>query len=372
VLLACLIMAVQGAGVRPQYDLLNYLAVTAHYRSSNRAAARREIREWRSAEIAAAVRALRKAGDRLCAVPSQADDIDFRTVEAAVLLHADVGLASLQAMRFTEAEFHLDTSADLLEWSRQAAARARSFAAQRAALDARHGRSTPRPQIRERIDPGDFYQALAGTAVAVGFPLTARPFAEAAVRADTMDAGAHLIAGCVNASLAEEFALRRRDSDAERAREAAEKSLRDALALDPGRQEARLRLGKLLLDVRRAVEAESLLAEVDERGADDRQRYLARLFLGRVAERLGRPEDAVRLYRRALEAWPDSQAARLALAHALERSSGPAAPLVLVGATLGASRRPDRADDPWWLYLFGPLELTRAILERVWARALDP
>ena len=146
-----------------------------------------------------------------------------------------------------------------------------------------------------------------------------------------MDPGAHLIAGCVNASLAEEFALRRRDSDAQRAREAAEKALRDALALDPGLQEARLRLGKLLLDVGRAVEAESLLAEVDERAADDRQRYLARLFLGRVAERLGRPEEALRLYRRALEAWPDSQAARLALAHALERSSGPAAPLVLVG-----------------------------------------
>ena len=84
------------------------------------------------------------------------------------------------------------------------------------------------------------------------------------------------------------------------------------------------------------------------------------------------PEEALRLYGRALEAWPDSQAARLALAHALERSSGPAAPLVLVGATLGASRRSDRADDPWWLYLFGPVELTRAALERVWARALDP
>jgi tetratricopeptide (TPR) repeat protein len=156
------------------------------------------------------------------------------------------------------------------------------------------------------------------------------------------------------------------------AREAAEKALRDTLALDPGLQEARLRLGKLLLDVGRAVEAESLLAEVDERAADARQRYLARLFLGRVAERLGRPEEALRLYRLALEAWPDSQAARLALAHALERSSGPAAPLVLVGATLGASRRPDRAKDPWWLYLAGPLELTRALLERVWARALDP
>ncbi len=371
-LLLWLLLAAQASGVRPQYDLANYLAVATAYRSPNRARARREIREWRSGEIEAALRALREEGDRLRAVPAQATDIDFRTVEAAVLLHADVGLASLQALRFAEAEFHLDTAVELLEWSRRAAARARGFARQRAGLDARSGRPTPGLEIRERIDPGDFYQALAGTALAVGFPLTARPFAEAAVRADTMDTGAHLVSGCVNASLAEEFAVRRRDSDAQHAREAAEKALRDTLALDPGLQEARLRLGKLLLDLRRAVEAESLLAEVDERGADDRQRYLARLFLGRVAERLGRPEEALRLYRRALEAWPDSQAARLALARALERSSGPAAPLVLVGATLGASRRPDRAEDPWWLYLSGPLELTRILLERVWARALDP
>ena len=372
-LLLCFLVAAQAPLVRPQYDLANYLAVATASRSPNRALARREILEWRSGEIEAALQALRGEGDRLRAVPVQADDIDFRTVEAAVLLHSDVGLASLQAMSFAEAEFHLDTSVKLLEWSRHAAARARSFDNVRAYLDARDDRLPTHPRaIRDRIDLGDFYKALAGTALAVGFPLTARPFAEGAVRAGPMDAEAHLISGCVNASLAEECALGGRDSDAQRARAAAEKALRDTLALDPGLQEARLRLGKLLLDVGRAVEAESLLAEVDERGADERQRYLARLFLGRVAERLGRPGEALGLYGRALEAWPDSQAARLALAHALERSSGPAAPRVLVGATLAASRRPDRAEDPWWLYLSGPLELTRATLERVWARALDP
>ena len=372
-LVSALLVASQAPVVRPQYDLANYLAVAAAYRSPNRSLARREIREWRMAEMEAALRALRGEGDRLRAVAVDAGDIAFRTVEAAVLLHADVGLASLQALSLAEAEFHLDASVGLLEWSRHAAARARSFDNVRAYLDARDDRPPTHPRaIRDRIDVGDFYKALAGTALAVGFPLTARPLADGAVRASPLDPAAHLIAGCANASLAEEFALRRRDSDAQHAREAAEKALRDALALDPGLQEARLRLGKLLLDVGRAVEAEALLAEVDERGADDRQRYLARLFLGRVAERLGRPEEALHLYRLALEAWPDSQAARLALAHGLEVSSGPAAPLVLVGATLEASRRPDRVDDPWWLFLFGPVELTRAALERVWARALDP
>jgi tetratricopeptide (TPR) repeat protein len=376
VLLIWLLVAAQPLpvpSVRPQYDLANYLAVATAYRSPNRALARREIREWRSREIEAALRALREEGDRLRAVAVHTGDIDFRTVEAAVLLHAEVGLASLQAMSLAEAEFHLDASVRLLEWSRHAAARARSFDNVRAYIDARDDRLPTHPRaIRDRIDLGDFYKVLAGTSLAVGFPLTARPFADGAVRASPMDPGAHLIAGCVNASLAEEFTLRRRESDAQRAREAAEKALRDALALEPGLQEAHLRLGKLLLDLGRAVEAEPLLAGVGERADDERQRYLARLFLGRVVERLGRPEEALRLYRLALDAWPDSQAARLALAHALELSSGPAAPLVLVGATLGASRRPDRVEDPWWFYLSGPLELTRALLDRVWARALDP
>jgi len=64
-LLVCLLVAAQASGVRPQYDLANYLAVATAYRSPNRALARREIREWRSGEIEAALRALREEGDRL-------------------------------------------------------------------------------------------------------------------------------------------------------------------------------------------------------------------------------------------------------------------------------------------------------------------
>jgi hypothetical protein len=99
-LLLCLLVAAQSPVVRPQYDLVSYLAVATAYRSPNRALARREIREWRMAEIEAALRALRGEGDRLRVVAVEPGDIDFRTVEAAVLLHAEVGLASLQALSF--------------------------------------------------------------------------------------------------------------------------------------------------------------------------------------------------------------------------------------------------------------------------------
>jgi len=369
-LLLCLLVAAQASGVRPQYDLTNYLSVAAHYRTGSPATALREIREWRSAEIAAAVGALRKAEDRLRAVPVQANDIDFRTVEAAVLMHAEVGLIALAAMSPVDAETHLDTSLGLFEWSGLAASRQRERASRprkpQVALHEPAEPAAPALPIWPRIDRRDYYFALASATLAFGVPLTARPFAEEAVRAAPMDAEVCLLSGCVNASLAEAFALRHRDSDAERSREAAERKLRDALALDPGLQEARLRLGKLLLDERRTIEAEPLLAEVDERGADDRQRYLARLFLGRVADLREGHEGATRLYLRALQAWPDSQAARLALAHALERSSGPAAARPLVAASLAASARLGRAPDPWWDYPFGPRGLATAALARVW------
>ena len=372
-LLLCLLVAAQSPVVRPQYDLASYLAVAAQYRSSDGEAARREIREWRIAEIEAAVRALREAENRLRAVPVQVTDIDFRTVEAAVLMHAEVGLVHLQALNPVDAQVHLETSLRLFEWSRSAASRLRERASRR-----RTPQTGPRVPVEPpatallvdpRIHTRDYYFALAAAPLAMGFPRTARTLAEEAIRAAPMDAEVRLLAGCVAASLAEEAGLRHQDAGG--LLEDAERFLRDALALDPGLLEARLRLGKLLLDERRTIEAEPLLAEVDARAADDRQRYLARLFLGRVADRRGRPEEAVRSYRRALESWPDSQAARLALAHALEKSSGPAVPPVLVGATLSASRRLVRAQDPWWQYPFGPPGLAMAALDRVWNRTLQ-
>jgi tetratricopeptide (TPR) repeat protein len=227
-------------------------------------------------------------------------------------------------------------------------------------------------EIRESIDGRDFYVVLAAAALALGYAETAGPFAEKACREAPQDAEVHLVLGCVASALAAEKALQHHDSDAARAREDAEKAFRDALALDPATHEARLRLGKLLLDEHRTLEAEPLLAEIDAKATDARQRYLARLFLGRAAERSGRSEDAIRSYRRALTIWPDSQAARLALAHALEKSSGPGASRELVGTIFDPSRRRDGPSDPWFLYPIGPPGLAQAAFKRVWDRTLGP
>jgi tetratricopeptide (TPR) repeat protein len=225
--------------------------------------------------------------------------------------------------------------------------------------------------IQERIDRRDFYRSLAAAALAIGFPETARPFAARARREGPLDVEVQLVFGCVADSLAEVMVIQRRESEAGPLRDEAERAFRDALALDGTLHEARLHLGRLLLVRGRLVEAEPVLEEVDRQSGDERQRYLARLFLGRLAQRRGRPDEAARFYAAALERWPDGQAARLGLAYALETKHGPTAARPVVGISLSASRRPDRADDPWWLYPYGPPGVAKAALDRVWRRALD-
>jgi tetratricopeptide (TPR) repeat protein len=224
--------------------------------------------------------------------------------------------------------------------------------------------------IELRIDPREFYAALAAATLAVGFPEVALPFAEKASAAAPLDGEALLLGACVKESLALGEEVRARERQARRLREEAEALLRETLAADPAQMEARVRLGRVLLTRGHPHEAEPLLQQVAEEARDEQQRYLALLLLGRASEQQENPDAAATLYRRALEAWPDSQAARLALARCLEAPAGPPAARTLVTASLLDSTRPTREPDPWWSYPSGPRGLARAALERLWQRAL--
>ena len=352
--------------LQPQNDLRLYLATAAQYASGNRAGALREIRQWGRREIAWATAALRHSEKQLRSEVKDPDDVDFHTVEAAVLMHAQAGILFLQEQRLRSARIHIDASSELLQWSRRAAAERRNWTTMRrfAFKDRPVDASL---ELVESIDARDFYVALASAALALGYAEAAGPFAEQARLEAPHDPEVQLVRGCVASGLATEKALNHGDAEAARARKDAEMALRDAVTLDPLTHEARLRLGKLLLDTNRAAEAEPLLAEVDAKSTDGRQRYLARLFLGRAAERGGRPEEAIRSYRRALEARPDSQAARLALAQALEKSSGPGAASEVVGALLDGTGSAGPSD-PWFLFHIGPPGLAQAAFDRVWDR----
>jgi len=357
-----------SVALRPPNDLQLYLATASHYASGHRTRALREIRQWSRSEIVRAVAALRRDDKKLRSAVKEPGEIDFHAVEGAVLLHAEAGLLFLQEQRLAPAKLHLDAASEVLQWSRHAAADRRNWTTMRRHTFKDRPPPDPALELTESIDGRDFYVALASAALALGYAEAAGPFAEQARLEAPRDPEVQLLLGCAASGLAVEMALQHRDSDAARARKDAEKALREALALDPATHEARLRLGKLLLDESRTSEAEPLLAEVDAKATDARQRYLARLFRGRAAERGGRLEEAIRSYRRALEAWPGSQAARLALAHAVEHSSGPAASRELVGALLDPSRPRPGPADPWFVYPIGPPGLAQATFNRVWDR----
>ena len=143
----------------------------------------------------------------------------------------------------------------------------------------------------------------------------------------------------------------------------AEESYRQALALEPGLGEARLRHARVLARLGEGAESLAELGRVLEGPVDERARYLAHLFAGHVLEEGGRPEEAVAAYRRAVEAAPRCQAGRLALAHALDglRSQEGAALVLLQAIT------PDDAEggrrDPWWTYPFGQADRVGSILD---------
>jgi hypothetical protein len=108
------------------------------------------------------------------------------------------------------------------------------------------------------------------------------------------------------------------------------------------------------------------------RDGDPRQRYLAQLFLARIAERRKDWRAAFQAYSRALESVPDGGAARLGLALQLERQAGTAAARTAVMETLSRGERLDAQADPWSNYPFGDVEATAQAMKRLWERVLAP
>ena len=126
----------------------------------------------------------------------------------------------------------------------------------------------------------------------------------------------------------------------------AEALLRKALAADPSFVEARLRLGRVLARQEQDHEALTHL-QVAAKADDQATAYYGHLFAGDATQALGRFDDARRHYERAIELFPESQAARLALGSVLRTTGDRAAALTAIEAMLRTpSRGPD--DDPWW------------------------
>jgi tetratricopeptide (TPR) repeat protein len=154
-------------------------------------------------------------------------------------------------------------------------------------------------------------------------------------------------------SRAHECDLRRCDRSEELA--LAERLMTQALERDPQLVQARVRLGHVLAERGRHVQAVDQLHRALDGSLDRVTTFEALLFLGGSQEALGRIELAADAYRRALALFPFAQSARVALSH-LHSGQGAhsdAAAALRAMPPRDGSAASDR-DDPWWTYHLGP------------------
>lgn len=155
-----------------------------------------------------------------------------------------------------------------------------------------------------------------------------------------------------------------------KARSRAVDSLTQSLSLslgDEGRQrseptanEARLRLGRILLTSGDLEHAAARLEEVQMFEPTEREAFLANLFLGQVSERRGDFSDAITRYRVAADRAPHWQSAQVALSHALFRSGARKESFEQLRNPLLPA--PRVLDEPWRTYFLGvPDQLDKSI-----------
>jgi hypothetical protein len=127
--------------------------------------------------------------------------------------------------------------------------------------------------------------------------------------------------------------------------------LQRSLAADPKESEARLRLGRVSLDLDDLDGAAKALTGFAWKAEGPAFEYLALLFEGELHERRGDPGAAAAAYDRAISLTTVPQSAQMARAHLAHRlGSRPEAARVVMEAL---SRKPVEQSDPWWLYIRG-------------------
>ncbi len=139
--------------------------------------------------------------------------------------------------------------------------------------------------------------------------------------------------------------------DARRELKVAARHFEDALAADPSCTEAALHLGRVRLLDGRDAEAERSL-RVAATADTIPVRYLAMMFLGVIAERQARYDDAATQYRAAFEAFRWGQSAPLALSHVLMRTGREQEAREALAVHFTTTR--GRTVEPLWTYLANP------------------
>ncbi len=346
--------ALGGVTARAEPPWPDYLELADAYRAGGRGKQPiATLRQWPLSRIERASSALAGSARWIHEPPEPGSVpwIDARVAEAAVMLHVETALVALAERSRAEARVHAEAASTVLEAIQVEAARRRAGASRRSA-------SLP---LRPRLDRARFYAAFAEGFLSLGDAETADDLATRGLRAEPTDARLLHVDGCVKETLMVLYTVDRKRGQAEDSRRAAEKLLRDTLAIEPDNTDARLRLARVLLEEDRLAEARPLL-ETATAADDGAQRYLGWLFLGRLHQQRSAWSEAKDAYAQAMREQPENQAARVGLAAVLEQQSGPAAARPLLLGTLYLSERPDRHGDPWWSYPLGPTRMAADLL----------
>jgi tetratricopeptide (TPR) repeat protein len=327
--------------------LSDYLSTLRRYEAGDHGAAVQALAVQPLRVVEAAARALREADRR------EATGATPRDLEAAALMHTDLALRDAYAPSRVRM---LDTAEELLAIADAPPKPARCRWLQAIGLY-HHGRyeidaAIARYKHAVEVCPNDAYGwALLGQAFEAREP--ARPVvpdAPGAPEAPAYSRGAddaHLRPALSN-SLKDEMA-------AERTMAGAERAYRHALALNTEPlPELRLHLARARAAMGRLDEAERDIAAVLEKSADAEVRYVGHLLLGDIKDTRGKLDDALPLYRVALEIHPRSQVATLALSHDLHRLHRRRESSRVVTDWIQAERgaAPPFAE-PWWFFTEG-------------------
>jgi len=145
----------------------------------------------------------------------------------------------------------------------------------------------------------------------------------------------------------------------------AEGLLRRALVLNPEFLETRLRLARVLIEQGKHDEGRSLAEQVAAKATNRTMRYYALLFAGDALSSLGRTAEASHSYQRAIDLFPDAQAARLGLASTLRSAGDTTQALDVLMRTMTKPPSTRKGDDPWWEYYDGDATQLEALLENL-------
>jgi tetratricopeptide (TPR) repeat protein len=127
--------------------------------------------------------------------------------------------------------------------------------------------------------------------------------------------------------------------------------LRQAVTVNPGLDEAQLRLGRVLHQIGDTEGAAAALERIQDRPLDRIRGYLARAFLASVEHDRGRYQRSADLYLDGLKLWPGAQSAFVGLSALLYADTQTDMSARLIERLIAAAP----ASDPWLAYVRGEL-----------------